>query len=102
MDQLYSLTLLAALATAFFASLASVLNLRRSTGRGRPVAAAAAVVALLFGGLSFIVHRHFGHGPEAPEPMSIGRFLEVHPAYVVVLALSLFALCVWFPIAFRR
>jgi hypothetical protein len=55
-----------------------------------------AFLALAMGVVSFTVHLGFGHGPSTLEPMALGRFLRVHPAYDLVAVLSLFVFGAWF------
>lgn len=88
-DHLYSLTVLAALASAVAASLAGVLNLRWPSTSLRWIALAGLLLAVCAGAVSFSVHLFFGHGPAAPEPMDLGGFLRIHPVYGVVALLAL-------------
>jgi uncharacterized membrane protein len=91
-DALYSLTLLAALAAGVIAALAGVLTLRWPSSPLRDHAVWSGVLALCAGAVSFSVHLVFGHGPAAPEPMDLGRFLRIHLVYGVVALLILVAL----------
>ncbi len=97
MDTLYSLTLLAALAAGVVSVVAAALALRWHSPRFRPVARWGGALALCSGAVSFAIHLVFGHGPAAPEPMDVGLFLHIHPAYwfVMVLVLVTFALLPW-------
>jgi len=92
MDALYSATLLAALTSAMIGAVSGALALWRPEAPWRRMASWSINLALLFGAVSFTVHLHFGHGPASPEPMDMVRFLRIHPAYGVVLLLSLFGI----------
>lgn len=96
MDGLYSASLLVALASATIGSISSIIAVSRPHARWRRVVLCCVSLALLLGAVSFTVHLHFGHGQAAPEPMAIGRFLRLHPAYGVVTLLALFAFGVGF------
>jgi len=91
MDGLYSATLLVALASATIGSISSVIAFHRPHARWPRIALCCILLALLAGAFSFAVHLHFGHGAMAPEPMTVGHFLRLHPAYGVVLLLTLVA-----------
>jgi hypothetical protein len=90
MHDLYSLTLFVALVLAGTGALSGVFVLCRSGDALRPVALLCVVLAPVFGVVSFAVHLRYGHGPGTPEPMDLGQFLGIHPAYLVVLILSIF------------
>lgn len=63
----------------------------RATGRGSTglatLAHYGALVALVLGLFSAMLHSRFGHGADSPEPLGLGQFLMMHKAYVVVVAL---------------
>jgi protoheme IX farnesyltransferase len=59
------------------------------------LAAGSVAAGLLLGAASLVVHLQFGHGPGAPEPMLIGQFVRVHPAYGIVLLISLLGFGAW-------
>ena len=90
MDSLYSEALLAALALSVTGVLTSVFALRRPGIMLRRITMWCTILALVSGMVSFMVHLRYGHGPSALEPMGLGRFLGVHPAYIVVVMLSMF------------
>lgn len=94
-DTLYSLTLLAALVSGAVGAFAGILSLCRPWPRVRWIGLRCGLLALALGVLSIGVHLHFGHGPAAPEPMALGRFLRIHPAYGAVFVLVLFAIGSW-------
>jgi hypothetical protein len=89
MDALYSNALLAALALSATGALAGFLVLRRPGIKLRRITVLCTILALVSGMVSFMVHLRYGHGPSTPEPMSLGRFVGVHPAYIVVVMLSI-------------
>jgi ABC-type uncharacterized transport system permease subunit len=96
MDSLYSMTLLAALALAVGGAAAGAFAVVRPSARLQRITLGSAFLALAMGVISFAVHLHFGHGPTTLEPMALGRFLRIHPAYGIVVVLSLFAFGAWF------
>ena len=90
MDSSHAIALLASLVIggmALFAALA------RATGRGpaslAPLAHYGALLALLLGLFSAMLHSRFGHGADSPEPLGLGPFLLEHEAYAVVALLVL-------------
>lgn len=103
MDQVYSLSLLAALAAGVIGVGAGAAGVLAASARrpGVPLRTLALIcggcglTALLLGALSALVHLRFGHGPGTPEPMAPLRFLLHHKAYWVVLACALASLAAW-------
>ena len=92
-DQLYSLTLLVALAAAGLAAVGSVgLLLRPQSSVLRrclyTVARIGGLAALAFGLLSLAVHVAFAHRPGTAEALGPVSFFEVHPAYLVVFVVA--------------
>lgn len=87
MDTLYSNALLAALAFSMIGVLTGVFALRRPGIMLHRITMSCTILALVSGMVSFMVHLRYGHGTRAPEPMGLGRFLGVHPAYIVVAML---------------
>jgi hypothetical protein len=86
-DFVYSWTLAVGLVVAMAVAAWSLFALLRGKGRRVPSfvwwsGGAAAFAA----SISSLVHLHFGHGDESPEPMSPAVFIMHHPAYVVVTA----------------
>jgi hypothetical protein len=96
MDDVYSLTLLIALVCSAAGALSGAISVFKSKAVFRLIAIWAGVFGVFFGVVSFGVHLRFGHGPESPEPIALGLFLRVHPAYGVVLLLCLVALFLGF------
>ena len=95
MDSLYSLALLAALAAAALGAISGVVGIRRPTFWVGGLAPWSVAAGLLLGAASLVVHLQLGHGPGAPEPMVIGQFVRVHPAYGIVLLISLLGFGAW-------
>jgi hypothetical protein len=91
MDALYSGTLFVASGLAVIGALAGVMVLCRPGRILRRTVLLCVVVALVFGVVSIAVHLWYGHGPGTPEPMDLRRFLDVHPAYSIVVMLSSFS-----------
>ena len=95
-DQLYSLSLLAALSAAVFAAIsaAGLFVQRRlpvSKDRLTTLARRGGLSALAFGLLSVAVHFAFGHRPGTAEALGPMAFFAVHPAFLVVFALAVVA-----------
>ena len=63
----------------------------RATGRGPAKLAVlahyGALIALVLGLFSAMLHSRFGHGADSPEPLGLGEFLGMHKAYLVVVLL---------------
>lgn len=98
MDTSHSLALLASLVIGIAALFAATL---RAIGRGpagmATLAHYGALIALVLGLFSAMLHSRFGHGADSPEPLGLGRFLGMHQAYsaVVLLVLAVF-IALWF------
>lgn len=101
MDSFWSLTLLVALAAGAvgtFTGAVAVVERRHRDRRwwwAAATALAGAVVALMFGTASLIVHLRLGHAPDSAAPMGIVDFVASHPAYLGVLSMIVLAAVGW-------
>ena len=87
-DQIYSLTLLAALLAAGLSAVGALgLLWRRRSRRLGAVAWIAGLTAMAFGLLSLTVHLAFGHRPGTTEVLGLVAFFEAHPAYLIVFVI---------------
>ncbi len=101
MDSVYSLSLLVSLATGVLGTALSLPLLRnrklavQSGERKAQTVLALGIANLIFGGISAVVHRLYGHGQGSGESMTWLQFLGNHKAYWIVLTLFAMIFTAW-------